>query len=181
MTIRPITLRDWQARAAQEGRLGLIVVPLKVQPEFSGGIAGGVTSPCSTSIAIYPEHLGGPNGLFQESPFYSGDLLWCRETWCNTEDHGLMYKANSGIEYSWRSPVTMPKWASRTTLHVKAVDVRRMQDITEDESRMAGCRGYMKMLNPLMYEQISARQDFAAQFPAFDENPWCAFARVKHG
>lgn len=102
-------------------------------------------------------------------------------TTCRAFRGGLLGEGKSGIEYSWRSPVTMPRRASRTTLRVESVTVKRVQDITEDESRMAGCRGYMKMLNPLMYEQISARQDFAAQFPAFDENPWCAFARVKHG
>lgn len=197
MTTRPYTITDLQACAIAEDRLGLIVKPLKVQPEFSGGIAGGVTSPCSTSIAIYPEHLGGPNGLFQESPFYSGDLLWCRETWCNTEDHGLMYKANSGIEYSWRSPVTMPRRASRTTLRVLSVDVKRVQYITEDEVRQTGilaqvnahcgplvnCYGPECPVDPARscnaHGCWGVREDFALAFKGWTANPWCAFGRVE--
>ncbi len=78
MTTRPINLKDWQVRAALEDRLELIVVPLKVQPEFSDGVAGGVTTPSPVSVAIYPDVLGGVGGHYQPSPFYSCDLLWCR-------------------------------------------------------------------------------------------------------
>lgn len=37
------------------------------------------------------------------------------------------------------SPVTMPRWASRITLEVTDVEVRRVQSITDEEAIAAGC------------------------------------------
>ena len=218
MTIRPYTITDLQACAIAEDRLGLIVKPLKVQPEFSGGVAGGVTTPSPVSVAIYPDVLGGVGGHYQPSPFYSGDLLWCREAYIGAyayevreykpKDWGnksMWFPADGPIperfvDQFWhkaRSPVTMPKWASRTTLRVLSVDVKRVQYITEDEVRQAGilaqvnahcgplvnCYGPECPVDPARscnaHGCWGVREDFALAFKGWTANPWCAFGRVE--
>ncbi len=42
---------------------------------------------------------------------------------------------------SWRSPATMPAWASRITLVNESVSVCRLDDITEQEAKDAGFQG----------------------------------------
>lgn len=142
MTHRPYTLPAWQAAAARDGRVSLMVVPLKPQPKF--------------------EYRTWETNL----PFAPGDLIWCREDWCDTEDYGLMYKSSSGFVFNWCSPVTMPKWAARTWFRVTGVDVRRVQTISEDEIRRIG-------LEP------NDGTVLRGKFNPWDANPWAAFISVE--
>lgn len=94
-------------------------------------------------------------------PYQIGDLLWCRETWCEDRRghtlHGGLYRATSpevetiddgdghavlnkdGTPKSpWRSPLHMPRWASRLTLEVTSVKVERLQDISEADAEAEG-------------------------------------------
>jgi hypothetical protein len=142
MTHRPYTLPAWQAAAARDGRVSLMVVPLKPQPKF--------------------EYRTWETNL----PFAPGDLIWCREDWCDTEDYGLMYKSSSGFVFNWCSPVTMPKWAARTWLRCTGVEVRRVRTLRVQEVRRIGL---VPEDEPDMNEHI---RDFAA-------NPWAAFVTIE--
>jgi hypothetical protein len=93
-----------------------------------------------------------------------GDRLWVRETWkpvpisayrCSEgvqqtpnpqdADEAAVYKAGwdrSGGGVSWRSPIHMPRWASRITLEITDVRVERLQDISEADAIAEGVRGY---------------------------------------
>jgi hypothetical protein len=83
-----------------------------------------------------------------------GDLLWVKETW---RVHGgeeyeyqklqssVIYKADAelvypdyGISYCWRPSIHMPRWASRITLRIKNLRVRRLQDISEADAVSEG-------------------------------------------
>lgn len=87
-----------------------------------------------------------------------GDVLWVRETWRadwvydNSPPSkieptgGIRYEAD-GEEtiygsYSWskktRPSIFMPRWASRITLEVIGIRIERLQDITEEDSKMEG-------------------------------------------
>ena len=91
-----------------------------------------------------------------------GDRLWVKEVWGQangvwedweyhrgTPDRALpiVYRADnpthgSDDEY-WRSPIYMPRWASRITLEVACVWVERVQDISVDDAEAEGydCSG----------------------------------------
>jgi len=98
----------------------------------------------------------------------AGDRLWVRETWCRpsldayeyiTDDRprgqvidgvdlreAVFYKATDPNVFHcedenrspWRSPIFMPRWASRITLEVTGVRVERLQDISEDDAISEG-------------------------------------------
>jgi hypothetical protein len=88
-----------------------------------------------------------------------GDRLWVREAWAlppryDPIRHGDLKSPPSigpvcfAADYSgrsawedqrgWRSPMFMPRWASRLTLEVTEVRVQRLQDITEEDARAEG-------------------------------------------
>ena len=71
-----------------------------------------------------------------------GDRLWARETWGEQRRGGLVYRADDlralGSSNPWRSPIHMPRQASRITLTVTAVRVERLQEISEADARAEG-------------------------------------------
>lgn len=113
-----------------------------------------------------PDENGWP-GYFGEAdtprvvrpPYFSGDILYVRETWCDPSGTGypFLYKADMpmhwdaedteiGIpvdlkaeDYTWRPSIHMPKEAARLFLRVMGLRVQRVQDITDEEARREGC------------------------------------------
>lgn len=84
-----------------------------------------------------------------------GDHLWVRETWSLLKvwddcRPGIISKDTKPyIKYAatdtqnnddgkWRSPIHMPRWASRITLEITEVRVQRLHDITEDDAKQEG-------------------------------------------
>lgn len=84
-----------------------------------------------------------------------GDRLWVRETWCNepiqwhpgptslvfSADYPDVVTTRSIMEQhgvKWRSPIHMPRWASRLTLIVTATKIERLLDISEADARAEG-------------------------------------------
>lgn len=81
-----------------------------------------------------------------------GDKLWVRETWSNINKPeyppDIYYKADALIaedydstEWKWKSPIYMPRWASRITLEIKDVRVERLKDLTDVDCRAEGIPG----------------------------------------
>ena len=166
MTHRPYTPPAWQSKLLADGRVTLLVVPLKVQPKY--------------------EYRSWETNL----PYATGDLIWCRETYIGPyayevneykpKDWGnkpIWFPADGPIPerfvgqfwHKARSPVTMPKWAARTWLRVTGVEVRRVQTISEDEALSVVPRINGKMSHTV----------FSAYFPNFSANPWAAFTTVE--
>ena len=86
-----------------------------------------------------------------------GDRLWVREAhvhnsegWEQEQFGKVTYKADfdsahpemqgvaPGSHGNWNPSMYMPRWASRLTLEVTAVDVQRLQDISEADARAEG-------------------------------------------
>lgn len=83
-------------------------------------------------------------------PYCPGDILWVRETWCESLGQAgkYFYRAYAGPtdemkEYAhsfnrWRPSIHMPKDATRIFLRVKGVRMELLQDIDDDGAKAEG-------------------------------------------
>lgn len=157
MTDRPIIFSAPMIRALLEGRKSQTRRVLKPQPSNNFAWPIGI----SDGAWGYMRRTGlASNDLTDEwvrLPFAPGDKLWVRETWA-IEGAGrlvpvstchkprVQYPATddppryAGERYWWnkRSPIHMPRWASRLTLLVTDVRVQRVQDISEEDAIAEG-------------------------------------------
>lgn len=89
-----------------------------------------------------------------------GDRLWCREVWASAYSRGCWgtifradgsyvqgkrrhekgphFNADDRPALRWRTPLFMPRWASRLTLEVTEVRVQRLQETSLDDARAEG-------------------------------------------
>lgn len=142
---RPLTLNAEQVRAVLNGSKTVHVVPVMPQPLIldSGGAWYPEGRHPKARHYANGEHLR--KGLAADfAPYQPGDRLWVREAWCEHTDNGsVFYKADdwpTELSMKWRSPMHMPRWASRLTLEVEAVKVIRVQEISEQEALSEGCQ-----------------------------------------
>lgn len=129
-------------------------------------------------------------------PYAPGDRLWVREvcaTWGgNTKDAAyratmgddnwsdLLHDVRRGAPWQLRSPIHMPRWASRITLTVTEVRVQRLQQISaEDVAAEGACE--LAFLPPTDEDTREARDVFRTLWhslhgpEAWAANPWvCA-------
>jgi hypothetical protein len=146
------------------------------------------------------------------SPFRIGDRLWVRETWrvdLVADAAAITYMADGdnidpvtgrpwhwpAREHTddavslaaqsnprWRSPIHMPRWASRLTLEVADVRAERLQDITEADAIAEGCQPLDPTCPACPSGACSAHQPAVEQYRtlwnsihgpgAWDKNPW---------
>lgn len=74
-------------------------------------------------------------------PWHAGDRLWVRETWANTVGLGgpmVSYRADGEEGHAWRSPIHMPRWASRLTLEITDVRAQQLRDMTSEDAVAEG-------------------------------------------
>ncbi len=167
MTDRSLPLRGPMIRALLDGRKTQHRVPLKPQPEAwaeaveiapyvsCDGSYGRKGSLIQRTLDDYRQHGCG------RLPYAPGDRLWVREglrfiagTGSHNWDGAYNYRADGAVKYGrmysadewgdidpankWRSPIHMPRWASRLTLIVTDVRVQRVQEITEADAVAEG-------------------------------------------
>lgn len=102
---------------------------------------------------------------------YVGDRMWLRESWRPSfddelhdvveyrvdgakrkpqiKDKDVGMRFNEACEFSestdpWRSPMFMPRWASRTTLAVERLRIEHVQEITDEGAFNEGIRQFTK-------------------------------------
>lgn len=137
-----------------------------------------------------------------------GDRLWVREAWAygwldgreyreaveSGEGCPIFYQADwtdervqPSIEERWRSPIHMPRRASRITLEIQAVRVERLQAITEDDAIAEGVDS-ISIAEIRRQAAWSRRQDFSRIWDkingagAWEADPWVfviEFRRVR--
>ena len=154
MTDRPIILPPSIIRAALDGRVSRVVVPVKPQP-----IADGPCWQYGDKVYINDDEMAdhlfhnvyGTKGTPYGSVWGDGtvDKIWVRETWQRIypcRDGGLttipewatgpgriIYAADTQDEPPrWRSSVTMPKAAARLWFTIRDVSVTRIHDLTTE-------------------------------------------------
>lgn len=131
-------------------------------------------------------------GLWRKPcPFgVEGTKLLVREAWAQPgavprsddplrPDGPVEYRADQGRMQAWRSPTTMPSWASRLELEIKAIRVQRLHEITEADAfkngvRLTGGRyshngGLTESRTPI--EAFRAAWEASEDRWAWDENP----------
>lgn len=192
MTERSIILSADEVKATLAGRMTLVVRPIKPQPVHD-----------AEAFGIYwnkPNRLGkyGPstwplNGkpgedILLHSPFGApGDRVWCKETFRDNGlkegHHSYYYKADdplNAFRNFWNSPVYMPRKASRLTLEVKDVRVKRIQEILNAECVLAG-------FEPTVRNAVPVKERFRDHWvykitkseDGWMDNPWCWFVEFR--
>lgn len=126
-------------------------IPERHFADGPGGFAG------PNEMYLHWAYGGGDYGsdvLFHRlySPYGEpGEALWVREAFAHVDDHRehgpacVQYRADVRDDYAaarvhgpWRSPIYMPRWASRITLVVESVRVERLHEITEEDVSAEG-------------------------------------------
>ena len=148
----------------------------------------------------YPQADG--SAVWVKVPWAVGDRAWVRETWAQhtrAEDRvyakgdghpwgSPIYRATFGAILApacegftpWRSPIHMPRWASRLTLMIEDVRVQRLQDISEEDARAEGSQEptLRNLGGDLAQAAMSERQVFSRLWDhihgpgAWGQNPW---------
>lgn len=187
MADRPIIMTAESVRAIQAGIKTQTRRVIKGFP--NAGISEWQLLDCLNGVAVF--RSSGERREIRCPYGVPGDTLWVRETWgeWGSVDGCVCYKADgdlSGIR-GWRSPMFMPRWASRINLTIKDVRVERVQDISEADAiaegatfhdgRPIGHHGWRHDFGSV-YE--TARDSYAAlwgrinakrNYP-WDANPW---------
>lgn len=132
-----------------------------------------------------------------------GDRLWVRESFNHFfagEHHSsCLFLASAGRPElrqgiselyakrtwpGWKSPIHMPRWASRITLEITDVRVERLNDISEEAAIAEGCfdeKEHDGSLPSQIYMQLWDSLNEARGY-GWDTNPWVwviEFRRVK--
>lgn len=147
---KPVLFNDAMVRAILDGRKTCTRRLVKHQPVREGNfwLYGGLT---------YSDE-GIRDRLRRESPWKVGDRLWVRECWglWDTQPSDgpanatLLYRATEGALHEnrhqlWRPSILMPRWASRISLIVTAVDPVQIRAIDEQEAKEEGVDRHFHM------------------------------------
>ena len=168
MTEKPIIFSGPMVRAILNGRKTMTRRVLKTQPAWN------------------PE----PNPSFTWKkigyPYVPGDVLWVREAWAKEGECDLQYKAgphigDDALGVTWKSPIFMPRWASRLTLRITGVRVERLRDISEDDAMAEGCVHHHDPDGDgqNVIEQFSHVWDNIHGPGSWEANPWVAAYRFE--
>jgi hypothetical protein len=196
---RPIIMRAESVRAILDGR--------KTQTRRVVKLPNGVshTDVLLDRMQHYPDGTvrpvwdidGEPNAFGSRNPHgQPGDRLWVRETFdiragvpsmsrsASLAMHHRAYRADGGIAFTrWRSPIHMPRWASRLTLEITDVRVERLRSISKDDALAEGALpmhgpgtlngepAEIAVFDPLMAFSLAWDSINGKRAP-WDSNPW---------
>jgi hypothetical protein len=122
------------------------------------------------------EYIKNPdNYLVDDCPYGApGDVLWVRETWADPCGAQIpAYKADNATAWEnikWRSPIHMPRWASRITLEITNVRVERVQEISFYELQQEGMQGeHTKAVKEYirLWDSLNEKRGYP-----WSDNPW---------
>jgi hypothetical protein len=185
MTDRPIIFSAPMVRALLEGRKSQTRRVLKPQPWLSMAKKWNWEPTGKRPFCTWwdgPPYIQITDALpMDQAPWAIGDRLWVRETWWPCDERimaerwrgGIVYKADGGhdeMRRRWRSPIHLPRWASRLTLEVTGVKVERLQEIGGADAIAEGCVVVGNSPPPL--DQFADLWNAIYGPGAWDKNPW---------
>jgi hypothetical protein len=157
---RPIIFSAESVRAILEGRKTQTRRIVKPQPSFITEANLVFTG----SEELFLAHCPEGNRLVKCPYGETGDHLWVRESWFAypsgivLDEYCVFYKASDdGLSaFKWRSPIHMPRWASRIALAITDIRVERVQDITVEDAMAegVGCDNEIRNPDPALRESI---------------------------
>ena len=108
-------------------------------------------------------------------PYALGDRLWMREAFA-TDGSVVRYYATDDVHElrKKRSPIHMPRWASRLTLLVTDVRVQRLQEISRGDAMEEGCPFANMADGPNPRDWYRDIWNSIHGPDAWDANPWVA-------
>lgn len=209
---RPIIFSAPMVRALLDGRKTQTRRVLKPQPEWLSGAWYWTSPRYNNGDGARYFHTVDVSGVMpawlRALPYAPGDRLWVREgfmpapmeavpaaprptRWniayaAGGQDEVLAPAGYNPMLYNyerWSPSIHMPRWASRLTLHVTAVRVQRLQDISDADARAEGLEriGTAWGIDGIKgsvaaYERTAFRVIWNALHGAgaWDANPWVA-------
>jgi hypothetical protein len=106
-----------------------------------------------------------------------GDRLWVRERWWMDEDDqpAIFYAStDKWSDIPMKSPIFMPRWASRITLEIVSVRVEKLQNISDDDAIQEGVDrkitsifGYATERYRKLWNYLNAKRGYS-----WASNPW---------
>jgi hypothetical protein len=190
MKERPIIFSAPMVRAIPDGRKTQTRRVVKPQPFYNeAGFLAWITSGTMQNQGRSAEEM-----VAHHCPYgVPGDRLWVRETWRELGSGQLhdgsipkyhvpcVYAAdfddNGDRQFNgpWRSPIYMPRWASRINLLLTDVRVERLQEISEEDAIAEGvdigCPAHEadQPLPTMLYERL---WDSINGKKHWESNPW---------
>ena len=164
MTDKPMIFSAEMVRALLDGRKSMTRRILKPQPPADAHMVRAYTDNAPrpalrNTIGWFVPEAGDLWPCNDEDriplPYASGDRLWVREGWASesvdAEEgfYGPDYRATANgqpTDGRWRSPIHMPRWASRLTLVVTDVRLERVQETSNDDARAEGAPAWWRGL-----------------------------------
>ena len=189
--MKRLCLTTEQVKTLQDGEV-LVLLPIKPQPKHR------IEAVKAEWAEDYPLTVGHDfvidrgywaNGKLLnrliDYPYPVGSEVWIGEAWAKIGEYCL-YKADGITDNLWRSPATMPKWASRHTGIVKEAGVQQVQDINSNDIHNMGFRrkkipflddSYGYKLRDGGYNpnsKIAFAEDWNSRNPKYpwESNPW---------
>lgn len=176
---RPIIFSGEMVKAILDGKKTMTRRVVKTQPDFNARYDG--VDDDTNHFWEVLDAQGEPTEKYipiLKCPYGKvGDRLWVRETWQEIgPDCLLTYKATYPSDlyakrpelenvpplaslkdrgYLWKSPMFMPRWASRILLEITDIRIERLQDISEQDCEKEGFRFYP--LSRICFKPSSAK------------------------
>jgi hypothetical protein len=162
----PIIFSTPMVQAILTGKKTMTRRRFKQDPQLSWHADKIVSFRADEEGRAFPKFTTGREGMAYEVCPYGqvGDKLWVREKWAQPSYGDLKneslrgrvrdieYAADMGIErfpfggnfipqladFTWRSPIHLPRISSRITLEITGIRVQRLQEISEEDAKQEG-------------------------------------------
>ena len=180
--MKPIIMSSTSVRAILDGNKTQTRRVVKPQPIYNGEY----NDQWKWKTGHWCEEREMSGWLYLGAPIKDGDRLWVRETWIQVEApegtpiQKAVYRADfrdTGGSYwdsiaedpkdvTWKSPIFMPKWATRIWLEVTGVRVERVQDLTKQDALAEGMQGCFPRIDfETLWDSLNKKHPW-------ESNPW---------